>query len=271
MRCPPAPVRALALAIALLGLASPSPVLAQGLAVAAAADLQPVLPALADRFTRETGQPVRLTFGSSGTFFSQIQNGAPFDVFLSADMEYPLRLVSGGVGMSGSLLEYARGRLVVWARREVGLDLQQGLAVLADPRVRRVAIANPAHAPYGRAAVAALQQARLYDTLHAKLVLGESVSQAAQFVQSGNADAGIIALSMALAPALRESGAYLELPPSQYPPIRQAGVVLTRAANPALASRFLDMLRQPDVVRLLGGFGFAPAEGPALAGDGANR
>src|SRR5206468_9754557 len=164
--------------------------LAQGLTVAAASDLQSALPAIASRFENATGQPVRLTFGSSGNFFAQIQNGAPFDLFLSADIDYPRRLASSGLAERGSLREYAVGRVVLWTRTDSGVDVKRGLAVLEDSRVRRIAIANPEHAPYGRAAVAALRHEGLYDRVRDKFVLGENISQAAQFADSGSADVG---------------------------------------------------------------------------------
>src|SRR5207247_1743245 len=130
---------------------------AQPLTVAAASDLQSALPAIVSRFENDTGQRVRLTFGSSGNFFSQIQNGAPFDVFLSADIDYPRRLEASGEAERGSLYLYATGRIVLWTRNDSGIDVGRGLPVLADARVHRIAIANPEHAPYGRAAVAALR------------------------------------------------------------------------------------------------------------------
>jgi molybdate transport system substrate-binding protein len=229
---------------------------AQTLTIAAASDLQAVLPTIARNFETATGVSTRLTFGSSGNFFSQIQNGAPFDIFLSADLNYPLQLVTGGQAIPDTLYEYASGRLVVWARNDAGLDVRQGLQMVKDPRVRRIAIANPEHAPYGRAAVAALRHENLYDTVQSKLVLGENISQAAQFVQSGNADVGILALSVALAPALKASGTYSEIPSTMHPPIRQGAVVLRSTKNEKTARAFLDVLKQPDSLKLLADFGF---------------
>jgi molybdate transport system substrate-binding protein len=233
---------------------------AQAVTVAAAADLQSVLPDVVERFERETGRKVALTFGSSGNFFSQIQNGAPFDLFFSADIDYPRRLEAAGLAESGSLYEYAAGRIVVWSRKDSGIELRRGLQVLADSRVRRVAIANPEHAPYGRAAVAALQHENLYDRVRSKLVLGENISQAAQFVQSGNSEAGISALSLALAPALRTSGDYFEIPASFYPAIEQAAVMLRASRNKDAARQFVAFLRRPEIVRLLQDFGFAVSQ-----------
>jgi molybdate transport system substrate-binding protein len=233
---------------------------AQAVTVAAAADLQSVLPDVVERFERETGRKVALTFGSSGNFFSQIQNGAPFDLFFSADIDYPRRLEAAGLAESGSLYEYATGRIVVWSRKDSGIELRRGLQVLADSRVRRVAIANPEHAPYGRAAVAALQHEKLYDRVRSKLVLGENISQAAQFVQSGNSEAGIIALSLALAPALRTSGDYFEIPASFYPAIEQAAVMLRASRNKDAARQFVAFLRRPEIVRLLQDSGFTVSQ-----------
>jgi molybdate transport system substrate-binding protein len=233
---------------------------AQDLAVAAASDLQTVMPAIAERYTRQTGTHVRVVYGSSGNFFTQIQNGAPFDVFFSADVGYPARLAEARLAVAGSLYKYAVGRLVVWARRDAGLDVSGGLALLADPRVARVAIANPDHAPYGRAAVAALRQAGLYDRVKPKLVLGENISQAAQFVQTGNAQAGILALSIARAPAAQAMGVYAAIPADAHPPIEQAAVVLTRSANPGAAQAFLDFVKGPAIVALLEENGFASGD-----------
>jgi molybdate transport system substrate-binding protein len=229
----------------------------QSLTVAAASDLQSALAAIASQFEKETGQRVRLTFGSSGNFFSQIQNGAPFDVFLSADIGYPRRLEASGQAERGSLYEYATGRLVLWTRKDSGIELGRGLSVLADARVRRIAIANPEHAPYGKAAVAALRHEGLYERVREKFVLGENISQAAQFADSGSADVGLLALSLALAPALKSSGTYTEIPQSWHPSIEQGAVVLASSRQKVVARQFLDYLKKPDAVRILQSYGFA--------------
>ena len=239
-------------------------VAAQSITVAAAADLQTLMPALAAQFQNATGRVINVTFGSSGNFFSQIQNGAPFDLFLSADIDYPRRLEAAGLVEPGSIVTYATGRIVLWARKGGPPDVTRGLQALADSGVRRVSIANPEHAPYGRAAVAALRHEQLYERVRTKLVLGENVSQAAQFVDSGNADAGIIALSLALAPALKQRGTFYEIPASFYPSIEQAGAVIKSSGHKAAAREFLAFLRKPDVVRLMQTYGFAlsPSGGP---------
>jgi molybdate transport system substrate-binding protein len=241
----------------LLGLLSAGYAAAQTLSVAAASDLQAVLPALAERFDRQSGVTTRVTLGSSGNFFSQIQNGAPFDVFMSADLDYPRHLVAAGAAVPDSLYEYGSGRLVLWARRDAGIDVRRGLQLLTDARVRRIAIANPEHAPYGRAAVAALRHQNVYASVQSKLVLGENISQAAQFVQSGNADVGILALSVALAQALKASGVYSEIPADWHPPIRQAAVIVGASKNQKAARDFLAFLKQPASLQLLADFGFA--------------
>jgi len=244
------------LAAACLGL-GPGPATAQTLTVAAASDLQSALPTIVSMFEKETGQKVTLTFGSSGNFFAQIQNGAPFDVFLSADIDYPKRLESSGLGERGSLYEYARGRIVLWTRGDSGIDVSRGLQSLSQSKVRRISIANPDHAPYGRAAVAALRAERVYDAVRDKLVMGENISQAAQFAQSGSADVGIIALSLALSPALKASGAHVEVPESLYPPIQQAAIVIASSRQKAIARQFIDALKTPETVRILQAYGFA--------------
>jgi molybdate transport system substrate-binding protein len=230
---------------------------AQSLTVAAASDLQTVLPALVATFEKETGKTVTLTFGSSGNFSTQIENGAPFDVFLSADIDYPRRLERAGLAERGTLYEYATGRLVLWTRQDSGIDIRQGLSVLTDARIRRIAIANPEHAPYGRAAVAALRHEGLYERVQAKLVMGENISQAAQFAQSGGADVGMLALALALSPALKSSGTYVEIPESLHPPIEQAAIVLASSRLKPLARQFVDYLKTPESVATLKSYGFA--------------
>jgi molybdate transport system substrate-binding protein len=231
--------------------------MAQEISVAAAADLQFALRDVASRFEKETGSKVQIVFGSSGNFFAQIQSGAPFDVFFSADVEYPKKLEEAGLGDPGSIYQYATGKIVLWTRRESGLDLKDGLKVVLDPRVKKVAIANPQHAPYGRAAVAALQHESLYEKVKDKLVFGENVSQAAQFADSGNAEVGIIALALAVAPAMRDRGKYVEVPTDFYLPLRQACVVLKGSLKKAAAQAFVDFLKKPEIVELMRSYGFS--------------
>ncbi len=244
--------------LAVIACALPSE--AQPLSVAAAADLQAVLPALVRQFESTSGRTVRLTFGSSGNFFSQIENGAPFDVLLSADIDYPRALVADGKADGGSLYAYGVGRLVLWTRHGSGIDVARGLQVATDPTVQRIAIANPAHAPYGRAAIAALAAAGVHDEVRGKLVLGENVSQAAQFVRSGNAQLGLLALSLALSPALKETGRYALVPSTLHPPILQGAVIVSASREKTLARQFLDFLQTVGATTQLRAFGFEKPE-----------
>jgi molybdate transport system substrate-binding protein len=233
---------------------------AQELRVAAAADLQFVFQEVSVRFQKETGHAVKLTFGSSGNFFSQIQNGAPFDVFFSADVDYPARLEAAGLVEPGTLSRYATGRIALWARKGSPIDINQGVQTLADARVRKIAIANPEHAPYGRAAVAALQHEKVYDQVRDRLVLGENIAQAAQFVESSNADIGILALSLVLAPPLKSEGRYYEIPASFYPAIDQAVVILKSSNQKDIARQFLSFLKHPEIAEFMRSNGLAVPE-----------
>jgi molybdate transport system substrate-binding protein len=248
------------LAVSLVLLASYA--VGQEITVAAAADMNAVLPELAARYPKQTGQAVKLSFGSSGNLTNQIRNGAPFDVFFSADEEYPKQLVADGLAVRDSLYRYAVGRLVLWVPSESTLDLQKlGMQALLDSSVTKIAVANPQHAPYGRAAEAALKHFGIYDQVAAKLVLGENVAQAAQFVESGNAQAGLIALSHALAPAMKNKGRYWMVPLDSYPPLNQAAVVLSRSKSQARARKFLEFVSAPEATSLLEAYGFSlPAE-----------
>ncbi len=224
--------------------------------VAAASDLQFVLPEIAARFEKQTGNHVKLTFGSSGNFFAQIQNGAPFDIFFSADIDYSKNLESAGLSEPGSLTQYATGKLVLWLPSDSKLDVHRGLELLLDPSVKKIAIANPQHAPYGRAAVSALQHENLYDRVKDKLVLGENISQAASFVVSGSADAGLFAMSIALAPSLQDKGKFVEISTDEYPPIQQAAVIVKSSKQAQTAREFLTYATSAAVADLWKRYGF---------------
>jgi len=224
--------------------------------VAAAADLTFVFKDIGARFKKETGNTIKISYGSSGNFFSQIQNGAPYDMFFSADVLYPKKLEEAGLIEPGTLYDYATGKLVIWVPTKSKLDLSKGLKVLLDPTISKIAIANPKHAPYGAAAVAVLQHEGIYDQVKGKLVMGENISQTAQFVQSGNADVGLLALSLAVAPAMKESGRYVEIPSDDYPPIVQAVVILKSAKNKKTAKQFLKFLKSDEIVALMRSYGF---------------
>ncbi len=243
----------LALFLALLGGAG----FGQDLTIAAAADLQFVMKDVASRFEKSSGQRVNLIFGSSGNFFAQAQNGAPFDVFLSADLDYPKKLEAAGLAEPGTVYLYATGKIAMWVPADSKLDLSKGLAVLKDPAIKKIAIANPEHAPYGRAAVAALRHENLYDAVSSKFVLGENIAQTAEFVASGSADIGIVALSLAMAPAMKDKGRYVEIPSEDYPPIQQAAVVLKSSTHKELAGQFIKFTKTAEIVDLLGRSGFS--------------
>lgn len=196
--------------------------------VVAASDLKFALDeVVANLRTDHPEVKVNLSYGSSGTFLTQIQNGAPADVYLSADLSYPRQLVEEGRAEQANLFAYAVGRLVLWVPEGSSVDPTKGLSVLTGADITKVSIANPEHAPYGMAAVAALKKAGVYDAVAPKLVLGENIAQAAEFVQSGNADAGLVAKSLVLADATRGVGEWFELPADLYPRLDQGGVVLT--------------------------------------------
>jgi molybdate transport system substrate-binding protein len=251
---------ALMVTLAMFAIDGGVPVSAQtqrALRVAAASDLQAALPEIVKRFERHANATVTASFGSSGNFFAQIQNGAPYDVYLSADIEYPERLITSGHADASSLYQYATGRIVLWTRKDSGIDVRGGLRTLTDPRVKRIAIANPKFAPYGRAADAALRYEKIYDAVRDKLVLGDNISQTAQLVDSGNATVGIIALSLAIGPTLRARGTYSEIPAAAHPPLDQGAVIVSASANKALAREFLAYLKRPDISQHLHQFGFA--------------
>jgi molybdate transport system substrate-binding protein len=191
-----------------------------------------------------------IAYGSSGNFYAQIRNQAPFDVFLSADVEYPRKLIQEGIGARDSLFVYAVGRIVVWVPTSSPLDPATALRAAS---VRHVAIANPRHAPYGRAAEAALRSLGVYDSVVGKLVLGENVAQTLEFVQSGAADVGVVALSLALAPPVRDQGRYWEVPLEAYPKIEQGGVILKESKA---AREFRSFLMAAGGRRILKEYGF---------------
>jgi molybdate transport system substrate-binding protein len=231
---------------------------AEEITVAAAADMSAALPELVSAYTKKTGQAVKLSFGASGNLTNQIQNGAPFDLFFSADEDYTRQLIKEGLAEKETLYRYAVGRLVLWVPNDSPVDLSKvGIKALLDPSVKKISIANPATAPYGRAAAATLRHYKIYDLVSSRLVVGENISQAAQFVESGNAQAGLIALSHALAPAMKDKGRYWVVPLDAYPTLNQAVVVLSKSKQQDAARRFLDFVRSPEVKSLLTKFGFS--------------
>ena len=227
---------------------------AQTLRLAAAADLQPVLPPILTEFEKKTRIHVNASYQSSATLATQIQNGAPFDLFMAADLSFPQRVISEGLADSDKPVTYARGTLVLWIRKDSPFH-QLSVDTLHDPTLKTLAIANAEHAPYGRAAEDSLKSLGLYVQLKQKLVIAENIAQTAQYVESGNAQAGLISLTSALSGRLRANGTYVAMPRDSYPPILQGAVVLKNSSNRTLAHQFLDFLLSPPVQKELAAHG----------------
>jgi molybdate transport system substrate-binding protein len=234
------------------------------LRIAAAADLGPVLPPILASFETQTGIHAEATYQASAMLTTEILNGAPFDVFLSADLSYPQKLIDAAaadakdLGPAASPVIYAKGTLVLWARHNTAVPAPS-LDLLRSPALQRLAIANPDRAPYGRAAVAALQSLKLYDALKPKIVTAENISQTAQFADTGNADAGLISLTSAMTAKLSADGAYWTVPANLYPPIEQGAVIVSKTTQRQSALRFLQYLLSPAVQAELKKSGLTPA------------
>lgn len=226
--------------------------------VAAASDLKFALDeVIKDYKEKHPRTSIKVTYGSSGNFFTQLTQGAPFDLYFSADIEYPRRLFEQGLADKESEFLYGVGQIVVWVRNDSPLDVEKlGIGALLDPTARKVAIANPQHAPYGRAAEAALKSLDVYEQVKERLVLGENIAQTAQFVESGAADVGMIALSLAVAPELREKGRYWLVPLDAYPTIEQGGVIMNRAVDCEATASFRDFVAGPRGREILAHYGF---------------
>lgn len=229
---------------------------AEDMTIAAASDLNFAFKELVVEYEKTTGNHVKLSLGSSGNFYAQIQNGAPFDLYFSADIGYPRKLEEAGLTVSGSLYRYAVGRIVLWAGTASRLDVSKGFDVLREPGIRKIAIANPKHAPYGRAAVAAMESFKVYESVKDKLILGENISQAAQFIESGACEIGVIALSLAVAPAMSGKGVYWEIPVEAYPPLEQGAVILKQSKNQEAARRFLEFMQGSQGQEIMRRYGF---------------
>jgi molybdate transport system substrate-binding protein len=228
------------------------------LQLACAADLQPVMPAIAGEYERATGVHLVTSFGSSATLTQQLANGAPQDVFLSADTAHPQMLVASGVAF-GPPTPYAHGVLVLWARTDSPLQ-PLSLNTLKSPKLTRLALANPAHAPYGLAAQQALEHMGLYASLQPKLAIAENIAQTAQFAESGNAQAGLISLTIASSEHFRAIGSFVRIPAGDYAPLQQAAVVLKSSSHPQLARDFLAWLTSASTQQRLKSFGLEPVK-----------
>ena len=238
--------------------AAPHPPTGKEIHIAAAADLQTVLPALAQRYERETGVKIVASFGSSGTLATQILNGAPFDIFLGADYTFPEKIVAANLADTKDAVPYAKGTLVLWARKDSHLQ-PINLDSLSDARVKTIAIANELNAPYGRAAAAALTHLKLYDQLKPKFVVGENIAQTGQFVESGNADLGLISLTMAMSEHFRQLGSYV-IVPNVYPEIRQCGVIMVKSDRRVEAHAFYAWLLSSPIQSELPKLGLNPVQ-----------
>lgn len=225
--------------------------------VLAAADLQPVMPVLAEAYEHATGVHLSISYASSATLVTQILNGEPADLLLAADFSFPEKVVAANLADTPQPIPYARGTLVLWARKDSPLQpLTQN--TLHDGNFSRLAIANPDHAPYGRAAVSALTWLKLYDALKPKLVMAENIAQAAQFAESGNAQLGLISLTIASTQQFQQAGSFIRMPPMAYPEIRQCAVVLRKSDHRTEAHAFLDWLRSPAIQQNLTKYGLDP-------------
>lgn len=228
----------------------------QELTVAAAADLTFALKEIGTNYEKQTGTHVKIIFGSSGTLTTQIENGAPFDILFSADITYPKKLEADGLSEPGSIYQYAVGRIVLWTLKDSKVDVSKGMNCLSSREAQHIAIANPEHAPYGRAAVAAMTKAGVYDQVKGKFVLGENVAQAMQFVDSGNSEVGVVALSLAISPTVVDKGRYWEVPLNSYPRIEQGAVVVKASRNKEAAKSFLMYVRGTEASAILKRYGF---------------
>jgi len=232
----------------------------KSITVAAASDLKFAFEEITSDFKKLHPEiQIQTTFGSSGNFFAQLSNKAPFDIFFSADIGYPEKLIEQGDGLKETLFSYAVGHLGIWVRNDSSLDLDKnGIAVLSDAKVKKIAIANPRFAPYGRAAEAALKHFEIYESIQDKIVLGENISQTAQFVESGAADVGVISASLATVSPLRDKGRFWQLPTDSYPKLVQGGVILSWVKDRKVCDQLRHFVTSEAGQAILRKYGFAP-------------
>ncbi len=228
------------------------------LAVVAAASMRPALEEVKTAYEKAyPGIRLQISYGASGSLTAQIQQGAPVDVFLSADLGYPEKLVQAGLATADGVIRYAKGLLVMWVSKDSGADpAKLGLKALQEASIKRISIANPKLAPYGQAAETALQKAGIHANVLPKIVQAENINQAAQYLVTGAAEAGFIALSLMDNATLKETGWLWSVPKDLYAPIVQGAVVLKRTALPAEARQYLDYLRSGEGFRTLQRYGF---------------
>jgi len=247
-------MRLLMLILVVMCLMPIAPAQAEKITIAAAADLKFALDEIVAGFRKShPADEIQVSYGSSGKFQTQIQQGAPYDLFFSADISFPRQLARLGLAAS-EVKPYAVGRIVLWSAGQDAAKIT--LASLADSRFKRIAIANPKHAPYGKRAEEALRAAGVWESVRSRLVLGESVAQAAQFVQSGNAQAGIIALSLALSPELTKKGGYVLIPDTLHQPLEQGYIITRRGGEKTLAATFSDYMDSKPARGIMTKYGF---------------
>lgn len=228
---------------------------AQKVSVAAASDLKFALDSIILVYQKQhPSEKIQVTYGSSGKFFEQIQYDAPFDLYFSADVSYPKKLKEQGFAIS-EVKTYGIGRIVIWSKK-INPNIEK-MNSLLNPKLNKIAIANPDHAPYGEKAKQSMQYYKIYDKVKSKFVYGENISQTAQFVQLGAADIGIVALSLALSPTMKKAGGnYYVIPEISHNPLEQGYVVLKHAKNNPNALKFYDFIASPAAISILTHFGF---------------
>ena len=224
--------------------------------IAAAADLKFAMDSIIASYKAQNpGTEVQVIYGSSGKFFQQITNGAPFDIFFSADVDYPNKLKDQGLTV-GNIKTYGIGQIVLWSKKTDPAKERMNTLLSAD--IKKIAIANPAHAPYGKRAKESLQYYKLYNKIQGKLVLGENISQTAQFITTGAADIGVVALSLALSPAIKnEGGKYYLIPEQSHTPLEQAYTLLKHAEGNSTAAKFYNFISSPAAIDVLKYYGFS--------------
>jgi molybdate transport system substrate-binding protein len=221
--------------------------------IAAASDLKFALDSVVTVFNTDHNGKIKVTYGSSGKLCEQIMNGAPFHIYFSADIEYPEKLKAKKLTAS-EIYRYALGQIVLWSKK---IDTQIGMNALLDPAIRKISVANPAHAPYGKRAIESLAFYKLHEKLEPKLVYGENISQAAQYISTGAADIGIIALSLALSPNMKkENGNYFRVPDDSHQPLVQGAVITDEGAGKPLATTFFEYVKTDRSIAILKYFGF---------------
>jgi molybdate transport system substrate-binding protein len=230
-----------------------TPAFAEQALVAVAANFVPPFREIAIEFEHATGHQLQVAGGSSGNFYSQIKNGAPFDVFFSADMERPKLLEDEGFGVKGSRLTYAIGRLVLWSPNE---SLIKGEETLRSKQDKRLAMANPKTAPYGVAAMQALQKLELWDGLQPNIVMGESLGQTMGFIESGNAQLGFVAFSQIMDPKIRGKGSRWDVPTNLHEPIKQDVILLTKGKDNVAAKALLEFIGGPQARKIIEHYGY---------------